>query len=513
MPTNKLEQIFDAIAEALIQSNIVNQDIVRANQKTIKNGIIQRGREVSDKLILFEKDVKANSKDLLGLVTGDTLETISNSISDNWQIDIGGTDETDVTITLTDNLPPAGGTPVYDLTSILYDNDQNPINVSQFLNINKESQDIDTSLADEFLDTSIFELLGDTTTRQERIINFFNEFQNLIGDVPEFNVSYGLVSDDFSSDDYSEDNDISYANETPGVESSDKFITRLDVDNTDDENPDGKTLQSLRDTLNTYLVDIDQEFPSPEDQRPIYKNKSDGYLKFRNLNQGIIIRNTNQQFIEGLDSETQEYLTTGFTITMWVRFLDKVSEGTLFNFGNPTRTEDTFGFRLETYVLNKDDACPNEYHDTWNDAVDNIGVDYFTDSDSARFVRLLIDDGGTLRDSHVGMPNASKIANTALNDGVLTYPQYDLNRESTLIQNPHIPENFSEWYFICASFNPIVTEDVSAVPGSSYLNNADYWRNNVESDGTYTNFSNLGNRCKVEIISKTDLLSARGYRV
>ena len=45
---------------------------------------------------------------------------------------------------------------------------------------------------------------------------------------------------------------------------------------------------------------------------------------------------------------------TGFTITMWVKFLDKVSE-TLFNYGNPTRDENPFGFSLETYVLNKED--------------------------------------------------------------------------------------------------------------------------------------------------------------
>ena len=68
MPS-KLEQIFDAIAEALIQSNTVSPVIVEGNQKTIKNGIISLGRTNADKLILFEKDVKANSKDLLGVVT------------------------------------------------------------------------------------------------------------------------------------------------------------------------------------------------------------------------------------------------------------------------------------------------------------------------------------------------------------------------------------------------------------------------------------------------------------
>jgi len=40
----------------------------------------------------------------------------------------------------------------------------------------------------------------------------------------------------------------------------------------------------------------------------------------------------------------------------------------------------------------------------------------------------------------------------------------------------------------------------------------DYWRNNVY-DGDYVLNSGLGNKCKVEIISRTDLLRARGYKV
>ena len=74
-----------------------------------------------------------------------------------------------------------------------------------------------------------------------------------------------------------------------------------------------------------------------------YENQSSGYLKFRNLNQGIIVRNTNEEFVKGLDPSNPTFLDTGFTITMWVRFLDKVSTGTLFNFGNPTRAENPFG--------------------------------------------------------------------------------------------------------------------------------------------------------------------------
>ena len=59
---------------------------------------------------------------------------------------------------------------------------------------------------------------------------------------------------------------------------------------------------------------------------------------------------TNQDFIEGLNPNNLTYLnqddTGGFTITMWVRFLDKASTGTLFNFGNPTRSQNPFGFKF-----------------------------------------------------------------------------------------------------------------------------------------------------------------------
>ena len=524
MPS-KLEQIFDDIAEALIQSNIVNPGIVTENQKTIKNGIVQLvGTNAYDNLILFETDIKANSKDLLGATVavtninvGDTLETISNNIGETWVIQVTGTSTYPV-IKLLDT--GADGL-TYDLSNILNDGEQNPINVSQFLNINKESQNIDSSLADEFLDTSIFELLGDTTTRQDRINNFFLEFQNLINNPPTFNVTDGLVDDTFSSDTYSATNDISYANDEPTVESSDKFITRLDRDNDDTENPNSNTLQSLRDTLNTYLVDIDQEFPSPEDQRPTYKNKSDGYLKFRNLNQGIIIRNTNKEFVEGLNPDTKDYLTTGFTITTWVRFLDKTSEGTLFNFGNPTRTENPFGFKLETYVVNSTDVFSGtwptygNYVTTNNILTKDTNELFFTNSNTERFVQLVVHDTEyvyasadtthNLRDSHTGM-------------GVGTNWTYSKQVNITEGTSPlagkftttRIPTDFNEWYFICATFNPLVDEDGSFASG--YNTTPDFWLNHINDNDEFTNFSELGNRCKVEIISKSDLLRARGLK-
>ena len=34
-----------------------------------------------------------------------------------------------------------------------------------------------------------------------------------------------------------------------------------------------------------------------------------------------------------------------------------------------------------------------------------------------------------------------------------------------------------------------------------------------EDEGVYTNYSGYGTKCKIEVISKTDLLRARGYKV
>ena len=105
--------------------------------------------------------------------------------------------------------------------------------------------------------------------------------------------------------------------------------------------------------------------PQPEDKRPEYDAQSDGYLKIRSLNQGIIIRKQEGDQV-GIDDEYTissghplfgkesvgpSYLVNGFTISMWVRFLDKTSTGTLFNYGNPVRNWEPHGFTLETFVM------------------------------------------------------------------------------------------------------------------------------------------------------------------
>ena len=46
-----------------------------------------------------------------------------------------------------------------------------------------------------------------------------------------------------------------------------------------------------------------------------------------------------------------------------------------------------------------------------------------------------------------------------------------------------------------------------------YETNPDFWRGNIDPiSGDYTVKSGYGTKCKVEIISKSDLLRARGYK-
>ena len=296
--------------------------------------------------------------------------------------------------------------------------------------------------------------------------------------------------------------------------------------------------------MSEYLLDVDEQEVELQDDRPEYENQSDGYLKFRNLNQGIIIRNTNQDFIDGLNPNTQDYLQTGFTITMWVRFLDKTSTGTLFNFGNPTRAENPFGFKLETYVINGDDF-PTQINGnylsgfgsgtgqntigeelTWkqifqNDGYAGLGYDnntrpnenFFQDTDTERFIRLVVRDD-KLRGSHVGMPFFRQ------RDGLPEFGYYDNQGEYDhaygLLSNLKIPSDFNEWYFICATYNPFIQEDESFSNESIYnqfKNNREFWMNHINPNGgsPIVN-SNYGQKCKVEIISRSDLLRARGFK-
>ena len=85
-----------------------------------------------------------------------------------------------------------------------------------------------------------------------------------------------------------------------------------------------------------------------------------------------------------------------------------------------------------------------------------------------------------------------------------------------------IPVDFEEWYFIVATYNPNVEDDNESY-NQTYNDIPEYWTNNIDpvlstnttitTDLVFTHESNFGKRCKVEIISKTQLLKARGFQI
>ncbi len=227
----------------------------------------------------------------------------------------------------------------------------------------------------------------------------------------------------------------------------------------------------------------------------------------------------------------------------------------MFNFGNPLRNdgdENSFGFRLETYVINGDEQpvkssyggqTEGEYlggfgssNQTWkqifqdgsfngNQFVESGGEvpsqGFFSTSNTERFVRLVVNDNGMIRGSHIGMPFMRRRKGLP-EFGMFDYftdtntPPYD--HAYGLMTNTRIPEDFNEWYFICATYNPNVDEEYGFEnPTIGGYDNVrlvpEYALNHIDVNGQFTNFSNLGNRCKVEIISKSDLLRARGFKV
>jgi hypothetical protein len=543
-----LEALLDAIADSLIQSPIINTADVENNQKFIHNGQLKIGQG-EGVLALYQKDVEANVED--------NLQAIADMIVEAFEVSVQqGADDT-VSVSIVGGGFEGGG---MDITQYIV-GEGNPLNISQFIPLSTQKSVVDVDKAEEFLDTNIFELLPSGDTRQSRIIRFFQELNALLPpNPPEFDLdNNGRVDREEGTDNweganqYSQDNSISYAqdNQDGNIDEEDAFIHRLS-DSANDTNST-RTIQDIYNRVLPYLTDILEEPIMPQDDRPVYENQSSGYLKFRNLNQGIIIRNTSEDFIEGLDPDNLTFLDrtagqtddtilpgTGFTITMWVRFLDKVSTGTLFNFGNPTRSENPFGFRLETFVINKDDKIfvTGEESKTFEEYLSNRpnhqglqgDKQLFKSTNTERFVRLQVrefgdfktgnDDG--LRDSGLGYPNVRKFPNNPPDLNKTDDGQFFGSDERRLINYTHIPEDFSEWYFICATYNPRVDELSSFSPGiyDKIVNGVrlsetpDFWLNHIDpiTDNFVAN-SLFGNKCKVEIISRTDLLRARGFKV
>ena len=226
------------------------------------------------------------------------------------------------------------------------------------------------------------------------------------------------------------------------------------------------------------------------------------------------------QYVTG--TKLPKYLTEGFTITMWVRFMDKVNSGTLFNYANPLRAEEPHGFMLETFVLQENEI---------NAPIGSETEGFYANENAERFVRLVVREGdGSLRDSHVGKPWLNRI-NTGRNVGTGAIPPLDaipnFNNpyQENLFTHTRIPINFDEWYFIVASYDPTINEvdsygminDPDNIPNSGdetvYEGDENFWKGNIDPvTDAFVPKSNFGARCKVEVISKSDLLRARGFK-
>ena len=354
----------------------------------------------------------------------------------------------------------------------------NILNLSQ-LTKPKTGKKIAPEKASEVLDTNIFELLPNQTTRQDQINDFFTEFDNLIGPTPIFqDVDGDGVGEVIRNKEQDEQSRISFENK------SNAFITRLDKQAEGSSVNQGKTLETMRNRLNTYLGDVDNVIQEVEDQRPEYENIASGFLKIRKPNQAIIIKAPNDGLLEF--QKNNSYLTDGFTITMWVRFVGKTQGGTLFNFGNPLE-ENGFGFRLDTRV--------NKYNENYY-----------------RYISLVVrESDGTLRDNHWG--HRGEFGGAL---GRLSNRSVDNIHERVHTAFPQIPtDNLNEWYFICATYDPTKTED-GINSNSPYFTNRQYWLNHIEPTDqgpVIVANSDFGARCKVEIISKSELLRARGYKI
>ena len=497
------EAVSDIFYKLWFESNTLTGDQILSMQTTIRDGIKQSGRTEDEPLVFYKKDRNTleNRKD----IQGDIFEQICQYLFDNNITNLEGK------FSIIQNDLPAEGTPPQPVSQYkikftdgttsyevnvarkVGDIFTDILNLSQ-LTKTKTGSKIDVDKAKEVLDTNIFELLPTQPNRQEQINNLFSDFDELVGPSPSFTDVDGDGAGE-QPNNYQDDEEsrVSHENQV------DAFVTRLD-DQANEDNS-GKTLQSLRNKLNTYLGDVDNVIQDLSDVRPEYENVSNGFFKIRKPNQAIILKSPTNTELEF--QKNNSYLTDGFTITMWVRFVDKQSSGTLFNFGNPNEIDGS-GFRLETNVT-QDSAGKNH-----------------------RTIRLVVKDD-LVRDNHWGylLSNGNIGVSRIIGRDLVTRPGNNYNpvfRFPTRAHNiyPKIPtDDLNEWYFICATYDPIITE-VSALRSTHPLRfNKQYWLNHVEGmlgeeeegGGGITANSGYGAKCKVEIISKSDLLRARGYKV
>ena len=646
------EQIVDRISELLIHhfSTIyTNQELkIEQFQKIIVRGAVVKGTEGTDnRLVAYKEDMHANDDDKALI---DWIYQTQSLADDNPFGAPGGLSPDQMSLNVGDPLNPQLIIGVHSLNiADLYNSGiiNNEVifsdNISQFVTFEDEQTQIDPNKAKEILDTHIFELLPSRMTRQERIDKFFKEYNILKGEYPNYTDTDadGIPEpyDDYENP-YDSWHDISYVQDNPDfitIPEAQSYITRLE--NSENQNNTGQSLEWLRNDITLFLNDIDSTGPGEsldiEDNRPIYENKSNGFLEFRDLNQSVIVRNPEGKDIgleqemtvtrpDGTEFTGPRWQAQGFSIAMWVRFKDRVNSGTLFNYGNPLRKENPYGFMLDTFVLNKDDPYRNkdsegfllENPPTWQEYIEGQTGDlfsesntYFKDNNYERFIRLVVrDEHSNIMDSHVGKEKrrgrvslsreqtleykwdgsgitnedvlSTDVQQTAVgthiigNHQVPGIPTEDGNENwfpNKLLLHKRVPIDYDEWYYIVATYNPTVREwesfrediyETAGPNGKTALKYyPEFWTNNVipglvsqtlppsnyilncadfpllfpedpnscnvdyctpadggyteslcNNIGIYTHKSEYGARAKVEIIPRSQLLRAKGFR-
>ena len=513
MPTATKEQIADRITELLIEHFNVydaNYNLTLSYfQKVVRDGRIQVAtipqRTDDERLVLYRSDVKGNEADI------ELLNFIYNTY---FAIDMG-LDMSSIQLGINDSSIPD----VYhDIVTLIVGDDIIEVNagsltetfyqdnLGQFVDFFETHSYIDVEKAKQILDTNIYELYPSELTKQQRINRLFTEYENLKPPSPITDDGYQALQDENGTggtDTYIPEaeqmfHDFLDISDSPIDDEENRYITWRE--RFEDHDNINKSLEYLYEDLqNNYFTQEDIE-PDIVEERPKYRSRSSGYLKVRTLNQAIIVRNEESSDIGlvGPDENYPIWQDTGFTITMWVRFLDKVNGGTLFNFGNPLRENEPAGFMLETFV--------KEF--VYGEA--NYPDGFFVTENVERFVRLVVRDGDNVRDSHVGNSWADQDTPRIDTTGFNTQDILDANVSP--FNYTRIPIDLREWYFIVATYDPNIEED-PATSGSNYLTDPDFWRWNVyPGDGSYTSYSEHGAKCKVEIISRTDLLRARGFQ-
>ena len=189
---------------------------------------------------------------------------------------------------------------------------------------------------------------------------------------------------------------------------------------------------------------------------------------------------------------------------MWVRFLTSNTGGSLMTYGNPL-LKTLPGFRLDTLVRSDGDVNRRTVRlVVWENTLNSDGALY--DSHVAHFNR---DKQNTVELGKVHYGTEQQVA-----DGIAfsnSLAGFRDSHSTGLIST----NNLNEWFFICATYDPLVDEEGSF--GSDifdgYITDKDYWMNKKETDGDVVASSGFGNRCKVEVISRSDLLTARGFKV